>query len=187
MTRRLLLSYLSITAFVLLILEIPLALTYEHSERDRLAADVERDAARARDARRGHPGGPDTGGHAAARGRVSANGRRPGRDREPGGSERRRLGSRPPRATSPRGPSSRTCSPPATSRPGPATRTPSTSPCCTSRCRSRRRARCSARCASRSPRPSSTCGSTATGSPLPRSVASSWSRSPASASCWRVR
>ena len=44
MTRRLLLSYLSITAFVLLILEIPLALTYEHSERDRLAADVERDA-----------------------------------------------------------------------------------------------------------------------------------------------
>ena len=44
MTRRLLLSYLSITAFVLLILEIPLALTYEHSERDRLTADVERDA-----------------------------------------------------------------------------------------------------------------------------------------------
>jgi signal transduction histidine kinase len=44
MTRRLLLSYLTITAFVLLILEIPLALTYERSQRDRLTADVERDA-----------------------------------------------------------------------------------------------------------------------------------------------
>lgn len=44
MTRRLLLSYLTITVFVLLILEIPLALTYERSQRDRLTADVERDA-----------------------------------------------------------------------------------------------------------------------------------------------
>jgi signal transduction histidine kinase len=44
MTRRLLLSYLSITVFVLLIFEIPLALNYERSQRDRLTADVERDA-----------------------------------------------------------------------------------------------------------------------------------------------
>ena len=44
MTRRLLLSYLTITAFVLLILEIPLALTYERSQQDRLTNDVERDA-----------------------------------------------------------------------------------------------------------------------------------------------
>ena len=92
MTRRLLLSYLSITAFVLLILEIPLALTYEHSERDRLAADVERDARVLATRVEGTAGGPDAGGHAATRGRVPANGRRPGRDREPGGSERRRLG-----------------------------------------------------------------------------------------------
>ena len=45
MTRRLLFSYLTITVFVLLILEVPLALTYANSERDRLTADVERDAA----------------------------------------------------------------------------------------------------------------------------------------------
>jgi signal transduction histidine kinase len=44
MTRRLLLSYLSITAFVLVILEVPLALNYERSQQDRLTADVERDA-----------------------------------------------------------------------------------------------------------------------------------------------
>jgi signal transduction histidine kinase len=44
MTRRLLLSYLSITAFVLLILELPLAVTFARAERDRLVAAVERDA-----------------------------------------------------------------------------------------------------------------------------------------------
>ncbi|HWD46382.1 MAG TPA: ATP-binding protein [Actinomycetota bacterium] len=44
MTRRLLLSYLSITAFVLLIIEIPLGVTFARAERDRLVAAVERDA-----------------------------------------------------------------------------------------------------------------------------------------------
>jgi signal transduction histidine kinase len=44
MTRRLLLSYLSITAFVLLALEIPLGITFARAERDRLVAAVERDA-----------------------------------------------------------------------------------------------------------------------------------------------
>jgi len=44
MTRRLLLSYLSITAFVLLILELPLGVTFARAERDRLVAAVERDA-----------------------------------------------------------------------------------------------------------------------------------------------
>jgi hypothetical protein len=44
MTRRLLVSYLTITAFVLLILEVPLALSYAHTQRDRLTTDVERDA-----------------------------------------------------------------------------------------------------------------------------------------------
>ncbi|MET1000702.1 MAG: ATP-binding protein [Acidimicrobiia bacterium] len=44
MTRRLLLSYLTITAFVLVVLEVPLALTYENSQIDQLTADVERDA-----------------------------------------------------------------------------------------------------------------------------------------------
>jgi signal transduction histidine kinase len=44
MTRRLLASYLSITAFVLLIIEIPLGVTFARAERDRLAAAVERDA-----------------------------------------------------------------------------------------------------------------------------------------------
>ena len=44
MTRRLLLSYLSITAFVLLIIEIPLGITFARAERDRLVAAVERDA-----------------------------------------------------------------------------------------------------------------------------------------------
>jgi signal transduction histidine kinase len=44
MTRRLLLSYLSITAFVLLIIEVPLGITFARAERDRLVAAVERDA-----------------------------------------------------------------------------------------------------------------------------------------------
>jgi signal transduction histidine kinase len=44
MTRRLLLSYLSITAFVLLIIEVPLGVIFARAERDRLAAAVERDA-----------------------------------------------------------------------------------------------------------------------------------------------
>jgi signal transduction histidine kinase len=44
MTRRLLLSYLSITAFVLLALEIPLGITFARAERDRLIAAVDRDA-----------------------------------------------------------------------------------------------------------------------------------------------
>ena len=44
MTRRLLLSYLAITAFVLLILEVPLGITFARAERDRLVAAVERDA-----------------------------------------------------------------------------------------------------------------------------------------------
>jgi signal transduction histidine kinase len=45
MTRRLLLSYLSITAFVLLIIEVPLGVVFARAERDRLVAAVERDAA----------------------------------------------------------------------------------------------------------------------------------------------
>jgi signal transduction histidine kinase len=44
MTRRLLLSYLSITAFVLLIIEVPLGVIFARAERDRLVAAVERDA-----------------------------------------------------------------------------------------------------------------------------------------------
>lgn len=44
MTRRLLLSYLTITLIVLLLLEIPLGLFYAQRERERLAADVEHDA-----------------------------------------------------------------------------------------------------------------------------------------------
>lgn len=44
MTRRLIFSYLAITAFVLLILEIPLGVTFARSERDRLEAAIERDA-----------------------------------------------------------------------------------------------------------------------------------------------
>jgi signal transduction histidine kinase len=44
MTRRLLLSYLSITAFVLIALELPLGVTFARAERDRLIAAVERDA-----------------------------------------------------------------------------------------------------------------------------------------------
>src|SRR5438045_3130089 len=43
-TRRLLASYLTITAFVLLILEVPLAITYQRSERERVNAALERDA-----------------------------------------------------------------------------------------------------------------------------------------------
>ncbi len=44
MTRRLLASYLTITAFVLLILEVPLAITYQRSEHERVNAALERDA-----------------------------------------------------------------------------------------------------------------------------------------------
>ncbi|MEU7904569.1 HAMP domain-containing sensor histidine kinase [Actinoplanes sp. NPDC049118] len=44
MTRRILLSYLSLTALVLLALGIPLGTIYAHHERDGFAADVERDA-----------------------------------------------------------------------------------------------------------------------------------------------
>lgn len=44
MTRRLLLSYLSITVFVLLLLEVPLAAFYAQRERDRLEANAEHDA-----------------------------------------------------------------------------------------------------------------------------------------------
>jgi signal transduction histidine kinase len=44
MTRRLLLSYLSITAFVLLIIQVPLGVIFARAERDRLVAAVERDA-----------------------------------------------------------------------------------------------------------------------------------------------
>jgi signal transduction histidine kinase len=43
-TRRILLSYLSLTLFILLALEIPLGIIYAHHERDGFAADVERDA-----------------------------------------------------------------------------------------------------------------------------------------------
>ena len=44
MTRRLLFSYLAITAIVLLMLELPLAVFYGQREKDRLSANVERDA-----------------------------------------------------------------------------------------------------------------------------------------------
>jgi signal transduction histidine kinase len=44
MTRRLLLSYLTITAFVLLLLEVPLGLSFANNEIDQLTADLERDA-----------------------------------------------------------------------------------------------------------------------------------------------
>ena len=44
MSRRLLLSYLSLTLFVLVVLEIPLAFSYARNERHDLAAKVERDA-----------------------------------------------------------------------------------------------------------------------------------------------
>jgi signal transduction histidine kinase len=44
MSRRLLLSYLSLTLLVLAVLEVPLGLTYSHNERSDLEAKVERDA-----------------------------------------------------------------------------------------------------------------------------------------------
>jgi signal transduction histidine kinase len=44
MTRRLLLSYLSITVLVLLIIEVPLGVVFARAEHDRLVAAVERDA-----------------------------------------------------------------------------------------------------------------------------------------------
>lgn len=43
MTRRLILSYLSITAFFLVILEVPLGISFARSERDRLTSSIERD------------------------------------------------------------------------------------------------------------------------------------------------
>ncbi len=44
MTRRLLLSYLSVAVFVLIVLEIPLGISYARAERDRLLTSIERDA-----------------------------------------------------------------------------------------------------------------------------------------------
>jgi signal transduction histidine kinase len=44
MTRRLVLSYLAVALFVLLVLEVPLGITYARSELDRLTTAVERDA-----------------------------------------------------------------------------------------------------------------------------------------------
>ena len=44
MTRRLLISYLLLTAFVLAVVELPLGFTYAGRQQDRLVADVERDA-----------------------------------------------------------------------------------------------------------------------------------------------
>ena len=44
MSRRLLLGYLSLTALVLLVLEVPLAITYARNERSSLSSKVERDA-----------------------------------------------------------------------------------------------------------------------------------------------
>jgi len=43
-TRRLLLSYLSVAVFVLIVLEIPLGISYARAERDRLLTSIERDA-----------------------------------------------------------------------------------------------------------------------------------------------
>ena len=44
MKRRLLLSYLSITAFVLLVLEIPFGVSYANSVERRLTSDLQHDA-----------------------------------------------------------------------------------------------------------------------------------------------
>ena len=44
MKRRLLVSYLSITAFVLLVLEIPLGVSYANSVERRLTSDLQHDA-----------------------------------------------------------------------------------------------------------------------------------------------
>jgi signal transduction histidine kinase len=43
-TRRILISYLSLTLFILLALELPLGIVYAHHEREGFAADIERDA-----------------------------------------------------------------------------------------------------------------------------------------------
>ena len=190
MTRRLLLSYLSITAFVLLILEIPLALTYEHSERDRLDGRCRTRRARARRRasrapwRAGHrrtcSSSPDEYQQTVG-GRVVDRRTSEGQSVADSGSDHRRATSRTrPGARGRARHGQRRVRDPPLGHARPVA-------CCTSRCRSRRRARCSVRCASRSRRPSSTRGCTATGSRSPRSVASSWSRSPAWASCWRVR
>lgn len=44
MTRRLVLSYLTIALFVLIVLEVPLGVSFARSQRDRLTVDIERDA-----------------------------------------------------------------------------------------------------------------------------------------------
>jgi hypothetical protein len=44
MTRRLLVTYLTVAAIALLVLEVPLAVFYQRHETDRLSAGVERDA-----------------------------------------------------------------------------------------------------------------------------------------------
>ena len=44
MTRRLLVSYLTVTLLVLVLLEVPLGVVYSQRERERMAADVEHDA-----------------------------------------------------------------------------------------------------------------------------------------------
>jgi signal transduction histidine kinase len=44
MTKRLLISYLTITAFVLIVLEVPLGVSFARNELDQLTSDVERDA-----------------------------------------------------------------------------------------------------------------------------------------------
>ena len=57
MTRRLLVSYLIITVLVLVLLEVPLAVFFAQRERERIAADLEHDATRARHLLRGRPRG----------------------------------------------------------------------------------------------------------------------------------
>ena len=83
MRRRLLLSYLSITVFVLLVLEIPLGFAYAQSERRRLTSAVQHDALalsiRAEDALESGDLAPP----AAGRRRL------PARHRRPGGGDRR--------------------------------------------------------------------------------------------------
>ena len=44
MTRRLVLSYLTIALFVLIVLEVPLGVSFARNQRDRLTVDIERDA-----------------------------------------------------------------------------------------------------------------------------------------------
>ena len=44
MRRRLLLSYMTITVLVLVLLEVPLGISFARSERDRLETDIQHDA-----------------------------------------------------------------------------------------------------------------------------------------------